>query len=159
MAGRDQLSTPFWRQSPRKKKKNLSSLPPSLSPSPSPPPAAGGEKKAAGRRAMQIRVRCGCGEAGCPEWAIVEVQGVVQPQPCFSGRIQGLHIGRLCAAAAPSSKARTHLRRRRSSTPLPPGPGHLTFRLIRMCRRRSPSPWGTMSSPAPRWRSRSLSSC
>uniref|UniRef100_A0A0E0IHN5 Chromosome transmission fidelity protein 8 n=1 Tax=Oryza nivara TaxID=4536 RepID=A0A0E0IHN5_ORYNI len=49
---------------------------------------------------MQIRVRCGCGEAGCPEWAIVEVQGVVQPQPCFSGRIQGLHIGRLCAAAA-----------------------------------------------------------
>uniref|UniRef100_A0A0E0B123 Chromosome transmission fidelity protein 8 n=1 Tax=Oryza glumipatula TaxID=40148 RepID=A0A0E0B123_9ORYZ len=56
---------------------------------------------------MQIRVRCGCGEAGCPEWAIVEVQGVVQPQPCFSGRIQGLHIGRLCAAAAPSSKART----------------------------------------------------
>ncbi|EAZ08519.1 hypothetical protein OsI_30790 [Oryza sativa Indica Group] len=21
---------------------------------------------------MQIRVRCGCGEAGCPEWAIVE---------------------------------------------------------------------------------------
>ncbi|XP_052168719.1 chromosome transmission fidelity protein 8 [Oryza glaberrima] len=55
---------------------------------------------------MQIRVRCGCGEAGCPEWAIVEVQGVVQPQPCFSGRIQGLHIGRLCAAAAaPSSKA------------------------------------------------------
>ncbi|KAF0912129.1 hypothetical protein E2562_013022 [Oryza meyeriana var. granulata] len=54
---------------------------------------------------MQIRVRCGCGEASCPEWAVVEVQGVVQAQPSFSGRIQGLHIGRLCAAASPSSKA------------------------------------------------------
>uniref|UniRef100_A0A453KKX2 Uncharacterized protein n=1 Tax=Aegilops tauschii subsp. strangulata TaxID=200361 RepID=A0A453KKX2_AEGTS len=25
---------------------------------------------------MQIQVRCGCGEAACPEWAVVEVQGV-----------------------------------------------------------------------------------
>ncbi|EMS57421.1 hypothetical protein TRIUR3_26531 [Triticum urartu] len=61
---------------------------------------------------MQIQVRCGCGEGGgpaaCPEWAVVEVQGVLQPQPCFSGRIQGLHIGRLCStSSAPSSKART----------------------------------------------------
>ncbi|KAG8049474.1 hypothetical protein GUJ93_ZPchr0009g1505 [Zizania palustris] len=54
---------------------------------------------------MQIRVRCECGEGSCPEWAVVEVQGVVQLQPSFSGRIQGLHIGRLCAAASPSSKA------------------------------------------------------
>ncbi|XP_048549805.1 putative uncharacterized protein DDB_G0287975 [Triticum urartu] len=58
---------------------------------------------------MQIQVRCGCGEGGgpaaCPEWAVVEVQGVLQPQPCFSGRIQGLHIGRLCStSSAPSSK-------------------------------------------------------
>ncbi|KAM3274725.1 hypothetical protein ACQJBY_043628 [Aegilops geniculata] len=54
---------------------------------------------------MQIQVRCGCGEAACPEWAVVEVQGVLQPQPCFSGRIQGLHIGRLCStSSAPSSK-------------------------------------------------------
>jgi chromosome transmission fidelity protein 8 len=58
---------------------------------------------------MQIQVRCGCGEAACPEWAVVEVQGVLQPQPCFSGRIQGLHIGRLCStSSSPSSKARTH---------------------------------------------------
>uniref|UniRef100_A0ACD5YAM3 Uncharacterized protein n=1 Tax=Avena sativa TaxID=4498 RepID=A0ACD5YAM3_AVESA len=54
---------------------------------------------------MQIQVRCGCGEAACPEWAVVEVQGVLQPQPCFSGRIQGLHIGRLCStSSSPSSK-------------------------------------------------------
>uniref|UniRef100_A0ACD5XUR9 Uncharacterized protein n=1 Tax=Avena sativa TaxID=4498 RepID=A0ACD5XUR9_AVESA len=54
---------------------------------------------------MQIQVRCGCGEAECPEWAVVEVQGVLQPQPCFSGRIQGLHIGRLCStSSSPSSK-------------------------------------------------------
>uniref|UniRef100_A0A453KKW3 Uncharacterized protein n=1 Tax=Aegilops tauschii subsp. strangulata TaxID=200361 RepID=A0A453KKW3_AEGTS len=54
---------------------------------------------------MQIQVRCGCGEAACPEWAVVEVQGVLQPQPCFSGRIQGLHIGRLCStSSAPTSK-------------------------------------------------------
>ncbi|KAL5206796.1 hypothetical protein ABZP36_035005 [Zizania latifolia] len=25
---------------------------------------------------MQIRVRCECGEGSCPEWAVVEVQGV-----------------------------------------------------------------------------------
>ncbi|KAM0896472.1 hypothetical protein ACQ4PT_023174 [Festuca glaucescens] len=54
---------------------------------------------------MRIQVRCGCGEAACPEWAVVEVQGVLQPQPCFSGRIQGLHIGRLCSTSStPSSK-------------------------------------------------------
>lgn len=52
---------------------------------------------------MQIQVRCGCGEAACPEWAVVEVQGVLQPQPCFSGRIQGLHIGRLCTSSPSSS--------------------------------------------------------
>ncbi|KAL6838996.1 hypothetical protein ACP4OV_031223 [Aristida adscensionis] len=55
---------------------------------------------------MQIRVRCGCGAAACPEWAVVELQGVVQPQPSFAGDIRGLHVGRLCSAAAsPSSKA------------------------------------------------------
>ncbi|KQJ89771.1 putative uncharacterized protein DDB_G0287975 isoform X2 [Brachypodium distachyon] len=52
---------------------------------------------------MQIQVRCGCGEAACPEWTVVEVQGVLQPQPCFSGRIQGLHIGRLCTSSPSSS--------------------------------------------------------
>ncbi|CAM0950926.1 unnamed protein product [Alopecurus aequalis] len=54
---------------------------------------------------MQIQIRCECGEAACPEWAVVEVQGVLQPQACFSGRIQGLHIGRLCStSSSPSSK-------------------------------------------------------
>ncbi|VAI05627.1 hypothetical protein VPH35_072896 [Triticum aestivum] len=61
-----------------------------------------------GEAAMQIQVRCGCGEAACPKWAVVEVQGVLQPQPCFSDCIQDLHIGRLCStSSAPYSKART----------------------------------------------------
>nr|CAB3478986.1 unnamed protein product [Digitaria exilis] len=34
---------------------------------------------------MEIRVRCGCGESSCPEWAVVELQGVVQPQASFAG--------------------------------------------------------------------------
>jgi chromosome transmission fidelity protein 8 len=54
---------------------------------------------------MQIRVRCGCGESSCPEWAVVELQGVVQPQASFAGDIRGLHMGRLCSAPSPSSKA------------------------------------------------------
>ncbi|KAK3133052.1 hypothetical protein QOZ80_6AG0531420 [Eleusine coracana subsp. coracana] len=54
---------------------------------------------------MQIRVRCGCGESSCPEWAVVELQGVVQPQPSFTGDIRGLHIGRLCSAPSPSSSS------------------------------------------------------
>ncbi|XP_039836427.1 uncharacterized protein LOC120697317 isoform X2 [Panicum virgatum] len=52
---------------------------------------------------MEIRVRCGCGDSSCPEWAVVELQGVVQPQASFSGDIRGLHIGRLCSAPSPSS--------------------------------------------------------
>jgi hypothetical protein len=58
---------------------------------------------------MQIRVQCGCGESSCPEWAVVELQGVVQPQASFASDIRGLHIGRLCSAPSPasaSSKAR-----------------------------------------------------
>lgn len=98
---------------------------------------------------MQIQVRCGCGEAACPEWAVVEVQGVLQPQPCFSGRIQGLHIGRLCStSSSPSSKART--------TSLPCIfdfliPGIFTVVLPTIAGRAgTPSSWGTMSSPARR---------
>ncbi|CAN6204105.1 unnamed protein product [Urochloa humidicola] len=52
---------------------------------------------------MEIRVRSGCGEPSCPEWAVVELQGVVQPQASFAGDIRGLHIGRLCSAPSPSS--------------------------------------------------------
>jgi hypothetical protein len=68
-----------------------------------------GEAEARRREAaeMQVRVRCGCADSSCPEWAIVELQGVVQPQASFSGDIRGLHIGRLCSAPSPSSsKAR-----------------------------------------------------
>ncbi|CAN6217239.1 unnamed protein product [Urochloa humidicola] len=54
---------------------------------------------------MEIRVRCGCGESSCPEWAVVELQGVVQPQASFAGDIRGLHIGRLCSAPSPSSSS------------------------------------------------------
>ncbi|KAJ1259202.1 hypothetical protein BS78_10G136400 [Paspalum vaginatum] len=55
---------------------------------------------------MQIRVQCGCGESSCPEWAVVELQGVVQPQASFAGDIRGLHIGRLCASPSPSSASK-----------------------------------------------------
>lgn len=45
---------------------------------------------------MQIQVKCGCGAENCPEWAIIEVQGVVEVQPCFNGSLHDLEIGRLC---------------------------------------------------------------
>ncbi|KAK7813873.1 uncharacterized protein LOC112004378 [Quercus suber] len=45
---------------------------------------------------MQIRVKCKCGEAKCPEWAVVELQGVVEAQPAFQDRLQNLEIGVLC---------------------------------------------------------------
>ncbi|KAF7821119.1 chromosome transmission fidelity protein 8-like protein [Senna tora] len=45
---------------------------------------------------MQIRLRCNCGEGNCSEWAIVELQGVVEAQPSFQDRLQNLEIGTLC---------------------------------------------------------------
>ena len=45
---------------------------------------------------MQIRVKCKCGEGKCPEWAVVELQGVVEAQPAFQDRLQNLEIGVLC---------------------------------------------------------------
>ncbi|CAN1267300.1 Chromosome transmission fidelity protein 8 homolog [Linum perenne] len=45
---------------------------------------------------MQIQVKCTCGAENCPEWAIVELQGVVEVQPAFEDKIQNLEIGRLC---------------------------------------------------------------
>ncbi|XP_010482571.1 PREDICTED: chromosome transmission fidelity protein 8 homolog [Camelina sativa] len=45
---------------------------------------------------MEIRVKCRCGEEECSEWAIVELQGVVETQASFEGSIQNLEIGRLC---------------------------------------------------------------
>ncbi|EOA15225.1 hypothetical protein CARUB_v10028619mg [Capsella rubella] len=45
---------------------------------------------------MEIRVKCRCGEDECSEWAIVELQGVVETQASFEGSIQNLEIGRLC---------------------------------------------------------------
>ena len=51
-----------------------------------------GEKKVE----MQIQVKCSCGEEKCPEWAIVELQGVVEVQPSFQGTVQNLEIGQLC---------------------------------------------------------------
>ncbi|KAG9441067.1 hypothetical protein H6P81_016921 [Aristolochia fimbriata] len=49
---------------------------------------------------MQIRVKCSCGEGNCPEWAIVELQGVVEAQPSVGDRIQNLEIGRLCRVSS-----------------------------------------------------------
>ncbi|KAM7273872.1 hypothetical protein ACFE04_028536 [Oxalis oulophora] len=45
---------------------------------------------------MQIQVKCNCGEEKCEEWAIIEVQGIVEAQPDFQDRLQNLHIGLLC---------------------------------------------------------------
>ncbi|XP_044507087.1 chromosome transmission fidelity protein 8 homolog [Mangifera indica] len=45
---------------------------------------------------MQIRIKCSCGEGSCPEWAIIELQGVVEVQPSFQDRLQNLEIGQLC---------------------------------------------------------------
>ncbi|KAF5959973.1 hypothetical protein HYC85_001182 [Camellia sinensis] len=46
---------------------------------------------------MRIEVKCNCGgENKCEEWAIVELQGVIEPQPDFKDRLQNLPIGHLC---------------------------------------------------------------
>ncbi|KAH7867570.1 hypothetical protein Vadar_004074 [Vaccinium darrowii] len=45
---------------------------------------------------MQIQLKCNCGDQNCPEWAIVELQGVIEPQPAFQNRLQNLEIGQLC---------------------------------------------------------------
>ncbi|TKY45150.1 Chromosome transmission fidelity protein 8-like [Spatholobus suberectus] len=45
---------------------------------------------------MQIRVRCNCGEGSCQEWGIIELQGVVEPQPGFHDSLPNLQIGTLC---------------------------------------------------------------
>lgn len=49
---------------------------------------------------MQIQVRCRCGEGNCPEWAIVELQGVVEAKPSFRDCLQNLEIGRLCHSSS-----------------------------------------------------------
>ncbi|OAY68709.1 Chromosome transmission fidelity protein [Ananas comosus] len=53
---------------------------------------------------MQIKVKCNCGEGQCPEWAIVELQGVVESQPSIGNQLQGLEIGRLCCSSSSSSQ-------------------------------------------------------
>lgn len=45
---------------------------------------------------MQIRVQCNCEEGNCVEWGIVELQGVVEPQPGFQDSLANLQIGTLC---------------------------------------------------------------
>ncbi|CAN4101478.1 unnamed protein product [Withania somnifera] len=45
---------------------------------------------------MQIQVKCCCGEEKCPEWTILELQGVIEVQPSFKDRLQNLRIGTLC---------------------------------------------------------------
>ncbi|KAK8657195.1 hypothetical protein V6N13_035448 [Hibiscus sabdariffa] len=48
------------------------------------------------KRKMQIQVKCSCGAEKCPEWAIIELQGVVELQPSFQDSLQNLQIGQLC---------------------------------------------------------------
>ncbi|KAI3817981.1 hypothetical protein L1987_11783 [Smallanthus sonchifolius] len=45
---------------------------------------------------MEIKLKCSCGESSWPEWAIIELQGVVEVQPAFQDRMQNLQIGLLC---------------------------------------------------------------
>ncbi|KAF5175534.1 Chromosome transmission fidelity protein [Thalictrum thalictroides] len=49
---------------------------------------------------MQIQVKCNCGDQSCPEWAVVEMQGVVEVQPSFQDRLQNLEIGCLCRTSS-----------------------------------------------------------
>jgi len=58
------------------------------------------------RKKMQIRVQCNCEEGNCVEWGIVELQGVVEPQPGFQDSLANLQIGTLCR---PSSQVTTIL--------------------------------------------------
>lgn len=41
-------------------------------------------------------MKCSCGEGNCPEWAILELQGIIEAQPSFRDRLQNLQIGVLC---------------------------------------------------------------
>lgn len=58
------------------------------------------ESKIGSRRKMQIKLKCNCGEAKCLEWAVVELQGVVEPQSTFQDCLQNLEIGILCRPSA-----------------------------------------------------------
>ncbi|XP_031741142.1 uncharacterized protein LOC101209450 isoform X2 [Cucumis sativus] len=49
---------------------------------------------------MEIKLKCNCGETKCLEWAVVELQGVVEPQSTFQDRLQNLEIGILCRPSA-----------------------------------------------------------
>jgi hypothetical protein len=53
---------------------------------------------------MEIKVKCNCGADKCVEWAILELQGVVESQPSVANQIQGLEIGRLCCSSSSSSQ-------------------------------------------------------
>ncbi|KAK9181759.1 hypothetical protein WN944_024898 [Citrus x changshan-huyou] len=52
---------------------------------------------------MQIRIKCSCGAESCREWAIIELQGVVEVQPSFQDRLQNLVIGQLCRPSSQES--------------------------------------------------------
>lgn len=98
---------------------------------------------------MQIQLRCRCGAGDCPEWAIVELQGVVEAHPSVRNELRNLEIGRLCRTSevglaaesmAPSSNefplrifCRAHLIGSCAVAPLsgPPGKLHLHGRLPR----------------------------
>ncbi|KAK4784147.1 hypothetical protein SAY86_018515 [Trapa natans] len=48
---------------------------------------------------MQIQLKCSCGEGSCPEWAIIELQGVVEVQPDFQEQLKNLKIGQICRSS------------------------------------------------------------
>ncbi|CAD5187244.1 unnamed protein product [Musa acuminata subsp. malaccensis] len=58
---------------------------------------------------MQIQVKCNCGDGKCPEWAIIELQGVVESQLAISDQINGLEIGHLCCSSLSSSSQLSYI--------------------------------------------------
>ncbi|XP_044467993.1 chromosome transmission fidelity protein 8 homolog isoform X2 [Mangifera indica] len=59
------------------------------------------------QKKMQIRIKCSCEEGSCPDWAIIEVQGVVEVQPSFQDRLRNLEIGQLCRPSSQENYAFT----------------------------------------------------
>ncbi|KMS99080.1 hypothetical protein BVRB_3g066790 [Beta vulgaris subsp. vulgaris] len=51
-----------------------------------------------------IEVKCRCGEKNCKEWAIIELQGVIEAQSEeVQNNLQNLEIGRICRPSSQES--------------------------------------------------------
>jgi hypothetical protein len=58
------------------------------------------EEEQGGKSRMQIRVKCGCDRADCSDWALLELQGVLEIQPSAQHLpLHSLTLGSLCSPA------------------------------------------------------------